>query len=574
MNFQGTNAEKIFHGQAKSPASQLFYAESAPLFSKIIRENLGPGTYSLVDLGGYKGEFLSELSKNLQEYKFESIIVDKIDGLDSGVSAKKVVADIINVPLPDKSADIVILRYVLPWDSFENQKLILNEVKRLCNGLCIIQHQGADSNDPVPMQQAALKLFSGNPPRLKRDNGFFTESKQVEKWMDGLQMPYKKVQERKVETLSETFVEKFELNDEEANTVRDVLKGCDYIMQTTWVLNFDINNMEHNVLCKSMVPKNIIFSNEPKLSEYEVHKTFNERRIKLLPLIKNYICNNDRFKNTDTTVTFFPRGVGSIVSLVTTPEKSFVLKVPLSLRYAEGEVEFFSVWERSGVKVPKIYESGKIAEHQYILMEYINTPTIQEKFTERQLIETETFVELGRLLRKLHEPKIQGFGRVIDNKPEFANFDEWISGQEMGDRIQYCKEHSLITEEHVSFDALITILTEHIKNENQSVYCHNDFGVHNIFATSPFTIFDPNPRFNSGYFDLGRALLMGVTKETSIENDQLLRGYFGENSYSEKIVHAFIILNGYYKAPDWHKKKREDYIRGFQGYLLKRKGLL
>jgi ubiquinone/menaquinone biosynthesis C-methylase UbiE len=239
MNFQGTNAEKIFHGQASSRASQMFYSESAPLFAKIIKENLEPGTYSLVDLGGHKGEFLSELSKSLPEYNFESIIVDKMDGLDQNVSAQKIVGDIINAPLLDKSADIVILRYVLPWDSFENQKLILNEVKRLCKKLCIIQHQGADSADPIPMQQAALKLFAGNPPRLKRENGFFTESKQVEKWMDELHMPYKKVQERKVETLSEIFLEKFELNEQAASIVKNVLSGCDYIMQTTWVLNFN-----------------------------------------------------------------------------------------------------------------------------------------------------------------------------------------------------------------------------------------------------------------------------------------------------------------------------------------------
>lgn len=239
MNFQGTNAGKVFHGQTKSRASQIFYSESAPLFSKIIKEKLEPGTYSLVDLGGHKGEFLSELSSSLPEYIFESIVVDKIDGLDPHVTAQKIVADIINAPLSDKSADIVILRYVLPWDSFENQKLILSEAKRLCKKLCIIQHQGADSADPAPMQQAALKLFQGNPPKLKRENGFFTESKQVEKWMDELQMPYKRVLERKVETLSETFVEKFELDEQEAAIVRDVLKGCDYIMQTTWVLDFE-----------------------------------------------------------------------------------------------------------------------------------------------------------------------------------------------------------------------------------------------------------------------------------------------------------------------------------------------
>jgi len=323
-----------------------------------------------------------------------------------------------------------------------------------------------------------------------------------------------------------------------------------------------------------MTQKNIIFTNEPKLSEYEAHKIFNERRLKLFPLIKEFISSHSFFKNTDTSVTFFSRGVGSIVSRITTPENSYVLKVPLSLKFAEGEAEFFSVWTKENIKVPKVYESGKIGEHQYILMEYIDIQTLQEKYSEQELIEKEIYVELGSILRKLHKPQANGFGRMVNNNPEFDSFEEWLKGEEMGDRIQYSKDKGLLTEELVPFDSLISILVEYVKKNSQSTYCHTDFGVHNIFATDPYTIFDPNPRFNVGYFDLGRALLMGATKETSIENEQLLKGYFEENLYDKKVIHAFIVLNGYYKVPDWHKKKNIDFIEGFQRYLSKRRWLL
>jgi fructosamine-3-kinase len=323
-----------------------------------------------------------------------------------------------------------------------------------------------------------------------------------------------------------------------------------------------------------MAQKNIIFTNEPKLSEYEAHKTFNERRLKLLPLIKEFISNHEFFKDTESSVTFIPRGIGSVVCRITTLENSYVLKVPLSLKYADGEAEFLSVWEKAGIKVPKIYESGRIGEHQYILMEYIDTPTLEEKYNENELIEKDIFFELGQILQKLHKPRIEGFGRVVEGKPEFKTFEEWLSGNEMGDRIQYSKDNDILTEELVPFDSFVSILVEHVKKNGQSMYCHIDFGVHNVFATNPYTVFDPNPRFNCAYFDLGKALLMGTTKETPLENEQLLKGYFGENSYDDKALHAFIVLNGYYKAPDWHKKKRDDLIKGFQSYLSKRRGLL
>ena len=237
MTRQGSNASPMFRGKGKSRAAELFYNESADFFADIIRNNIKPGTYSLADLGGHKGEFLAELLTKLPEYNFESTVIYREAGLESGVG-KKVVGDIRSTPFSDKSIDVVILRYVLAWNLLADQLLVLKEISRICRGICIIQHQGADSSDPKPLQEASAKIFGGIVPRLKRDNGYFTESKQVERWLEEIGVIYEKIQERKIETLSETFIEKFNLSVEEADIIKNALCGCDYIMQSTYILRF------------------------------------------------------------------------------------------------------------------------------------------------------------------------------------------------------------------------------------------------------------------------------------------------------------------------------------------------
>jgi hypothetical protein len=64
---------------------------------------------------------------------------------------------------------------------------------------------------------------------LKRDYGFFTESSQIEKWMQELGMNYEKVEERYVTTLSEMFIEKFNLSQVDADMTKNILNGCDGI---------------------------------------------------------------------------------------------------------------------------------------------------------------------------------------------------------------------------------------------------------------------------------------------------------------------------------------------------------
>lgn len=239
MKYQGSNASEIFRGNGQSAASKLFYNESAKTFAKIIRDNLEVGNYTLLDMGGHKGEFLKEMLNEVSEYKFSSTVIDIVDGIDLNLNATKIVGDIGNTNFPDKSFDLIIIRYVLAWNRLENQKLILKEISRLCKGICIIQHQGADSDNPSSLQEASAKIFLGEViSRMKRDEGFFTESKTLESWMKELHINYAKISERKIETLSETFIEKFNLSQTESELLIKALDGCDYINQSTFLLDF------------------------------------------------------------------------------------------------------------------------------------------------------------------------------------------------------------------------------------------------------------------------------------------------------------------------------------------------
>ena len=240
INYQGDKASEVFSGNGRGNAVKLFYAESADLFAYVIKENIKPGNYTLADLGGHKGEFLSQIINKLPDYSFDSVVVDVTeDNVGSQTQFRKIQRDIRNTGFLDKSIDFVIMRYVLAWNAFVDQKSILEEISRICRCICIIQHQGADSLDPKPLQTAAEKIFNGEViSKLKRDNGFFTESRIIEKWMGEIGINYTKIQERRIETLSELFIEKFDLSDEESQKVRNALASCDYMMQSCYVLDF------------------------------------------------------------------------------------------------------------------------------------------------------------------------------------------------------------------------------------------------------------------------------------------------------------------------------------------------
>lgn len=236
---QGLNAVNSFRGEATSEASRLVYNGSATLFSNVIKTELEPNKYILTDLGSHRGEFLEDLLNLLPEYTFETIAVDVNScDLKENKADKKFISDLSKLDMNDKSVDATIIRYALSWNDLENQKNIIKEIKRITKKIAIIQHQGANSEHPEELWNASRQLFSGTVPKLKRDKFFFSTPKQVEEFMNELEITFEKVQEEEVKGLSDLLIEKYDLSEEDSHNTKDILKNSDYVVKSAWVLRF------------------------------------------------------------------------------------------------------------------------------------------------------------------------------------------------------------------------------------------------------------------------------------------------------------------------------------------------
>jgi len=323
----------------------------------------------------------------------------------------------------------------------------------------------------------------------------------------------------------------------------------------------------------------VTFVNEPKLSEHEVDQKFNERRKNLVPLMKDFISQHPLFSGKKVNVTFLHEGVSSLVSIIETSGQKLILKISLSKLNSRLEGVFLKAWENVGVKVPHVLEEGEIGEHFYVLMEYVDSNTLSSKYDGKESLEKNVYYDLGKLLRKMHEVKTEGYSNIVNKKstPEYFNITEWLKGDyNMQTQIEYVKEHHLLDDgKHGSIDDVFKILISSIGDSRESVYCHNDFGRGNVFATEPFTVFDPWPCFHHPFMDITRSLVHKISKGgVSKAGEQFLDGYFGDEKYDKKLFHAFLVLNITVKLPYMHKTKGTEKIEGLQKYLEQTKSFL
>ncbi|MEI8339415.1 MAG: hypothetical protein WCF94_02000 [bacterium] len=318
----------------------------------------------------------------------------------------------------------------------------------------------------------------------------------------------------------------------------------------------------------------VTFENKPWLSPHEVDRKFNERREKLPKQIEEYILSNPLFKSEDVSVYFFQTSVSSLVCLLRGETKKLVLKIPLSLTHAPGEGLFFKVWEKAGVKVPHVFEEGVIGDGPYLLMEFIDADTLSAAEGKGFILKNKE-EKLGRILRMMHVPLGHGYGRCLEGHGEHQTFVGWLEGEEMAKKISYIKEHDLIGDECGELSKIIKILADHTKAIGHTSYCHDDYGGSNIFATDPPTVFDPVPRFNDGYIDLGKVMfghmLFGGTDETRKE---FLKGYFGDEKYDHRVLQAATVLAAYMKFSYWHRSKKEELMKRGIENLIRDKHLL
>jgi hypothetical protein len=127
----------------------------------------------------------------------------------------------------------------------------------------------------------------------------------------------------------------------------------------------------------------------------------------------------------------------------------------------------------------------------------------------------------------------------------------------MKTRFEYIQQHNLLEELEEVLQKAIEVIKRHAKTE-RSTYCHDDYGPRNIFATNPITIFDANPKFNSGYYDLGRVKFADIASGGTGEvTEQMLKGYFGEGEYDKEVLNAYTFLAFCMKCPYWHQTQRK-----------------
>lgn len=237
---QGEKSSQVFGGQGHYLASKTLYTESANYFSEIIKERLSPTKkYVLIDLGSFKGELLSNILKIIPQYNFYTIGVDK-DSLslkENKIVKEKIIGDLSNIPIKDKSADLVIGRYILVWNKETKQKEILNEISRITKVFAIIQHAGADSLCAKEWRKAFDLLFNGeNISKLKRENYYFSSRDEIELWMQKSNIKFVRLIERRVNDVIDTLAERFNLNKEEHDKAKHLIKDKNYIIQTTWII--------------------------------------------------------------------------------------------------------------------------------------------------------------------------------------------------------------------------------------------------------------------------------------------------------------------------------------------------
>lgn len=245
--FQGEKTSLAFHGEGPSKTIQELYGESAKYFSDIIRTKiLDKATeHTLIDFGCHRGELLSDVLNQLKDYHFHTIGVDTdINLQENNIVQEKIPANLTNIPLGNGTVECGVMRYVLQWNNLENQKKILQEISRVVDNFVIVQHAGADNTNPVDWRIKFDEMFNGEEvKKLKRNGCFFSSKEEVEKMLEESEINFEVLSTKQIEKVSNVFIEKFALSEQEAETVKRILNDKDYIVQTTWLLK---SNKEEN----------------------------------------------------------------------------------------------------------------------------------------------------------------------------------------------------------------------------------------------------------------------------------------------------------------------------------------
>lgn len=285
----------------------------------------------------------------------------------------------------------------------------------------------------------------------------------------------------------------------------------------------------------------VILRNEPKLFEFEIDNDLNKMRTEFVPYIQDFVTEHDLFKDEEEVgIEFAHKGISSVIAIIDTPADKWVLKIPRNKTHTVGEGQFLQVWEKAGITVPHIIETGELKGFPYTLMEYIDAPTLDTEYTTAELTSNGVFTEMGRILRLMHSETVTGYGRVVDGRPEFETVEEWLAGDDMKKRFDYIDEHNLLEGVEDELVKALEVIAQNAQTE-ESTYCHDD---------------------------LGKITFYGIALKGSEKSlQQLLDGYFGEDSCDNQVLNAYTFLTFCMKCRYWHQSGREEQLEIAKNYF-------
>lgn len=315
----------------------------------------------------------------------------------------------------------------------------------------------------------------------------------------------------------------------------------------------------------------------------------NEPQEKAKPLKKNvesYLKDNNRYAGKNLTIEFSDDGASSLLAFIGYDgARKEALKIPMKPEHDVGIPAAFRAWEQVGVAVPRVLEDGVIDGRPYTLMEYIDAGTVQKNRSTEELLASEWFVGMGKTLRCMHQAKGAGYGNLDkDSNGALSTFDEWLNLPLAVQRDSYVRKHALI--DSGILDAAREKLSAYAENA-ETVICHNDYSISNIFDTNPPTVFDPAPELNAPLVDLGKTIMNSAPFDDAVI-EQIIRGYESGDSVSGIppitvdrgiLFAAFVvtavrnkIVNKHEDGPD--KPASVERVKGLQDYIEKHKDLL
>jgi ubiquinone/menaquinone biosynthesis C-methylase UbiE len=237
----GSNTSKVFSGETLSQTNIEMYGQTAEFFAGEIRERLPlrDEPYTVIDVGAFQGELLADILEKLPEYHFKTIAVDiNEQALRKNMASEdKIVAHAEALPFADKSIDIAIVRYLLQWNDAEKQKQILKELSRTIKEFALVEHVGSDIVDTDEWRNRMDKLLDGSEvPKLKRAEYFLSSRDEIEEWMQQNGIKFERLKDRIIQNVADAFIERFALDNEDADKTKQVLGDKNQIRQTDWIV--------------------------------------------------------------------------------------------------------------------------------------------------------------------------------------------------------------------------------------------------------------------------------------------------------------------------------------------------